>query len=191
MGQRLVLRICDNGEEIANAYFHWSGYTSSAARITSNFIEAWDELCGRNRSNVVNAVMALHALGSGFNSEELDDICKDTDLKSELTQARCMDMLCINRNEGLTAVTEHGMAESMQWAEETVAVDVSTRVVDFGVVCLEDADELGEGDDDGEDIVPDKVNFSLEDLTMDNFDSAERYFCGKRNYYFWKIAITN
>ena len=33
MGQRLNVEIWNNGEVLANAYYHWSAYTESAAHI--------------------------------------------------------------------------------------------------------------------------------------------------------------
>lgn len=34
MGQSLNIEIWNNGEVLANAYYHWSAYTESAAKIT-------------------------------------------------------------------------------------------------------------------------------------------------------------
>ena len=38
MGQRLVVNIVKGKHIIANAYFHWSGYTETAIEITKGVI---------------------------------------------------------------------------------------------------------------------------------------------------------
>ena len=44
MGQRLVIHIFNNEEELANAYYHWSAYTDSSIITTLQITAVYDDL---------------------------------------------------------------------------------------------------------------------------------------------------
>ena len=44
MGQRLNIEIIENGKVLANAYYHWSGYTSSSLELTQEILEAIEKI---------------------------------------------------------------------------------------------------------------------------------------------------
>lgn len=43
MGQRLNIEIIREGNLLTNAYYHWSGYTSSAITLSKLALSEWEE----------------------------------------------------------------------------------------------------------------------------------------------------
>ena len=68
MGQRLNIEIRKNDEVLANAYYHWSGYTSSSIELTSEILKNIDNVNFDN--DVVKAVKLLEITGAGLTSSE-------------------------------------------------------------------------------------------------------------------------
>ena len=77
MGQRLNIEVHYDGELIANAYYHWSAYTSSSLNLLGKVIEAYRSRTEINKLKV--AVEILQATGAGINEEERQNIAKDKD----------------------------------------------------------------------------------------------------------------
>lgn len=58
MGQRLNIEIKENNKVLANSYYHWSGYTSSALLLTEKILDAIKSTKHDN-----STVMAIRLLG--------------------------------------------------------------------------------------------------------------------------------
>lgn len=126
MGQRLNIEIMHGDEVLANAYYHWSAYTPSALRLTKGILMAVDTIqCG---DVFEQAVRLLEATGAGVNTIERNRINQCTGRIAELAYQDCVD-----RNEGLLAVTEQGIEETRCWEEGRVTIHLDTRTVDFSV----------------------------------------------------------
>lgn len=133
MGQRLNLEIRDNDKVLANAYYHWYGYTGSSLDLLKIVVEKYrnaDAIGG-----VKLAVELLSATGAGFNDEEVERVKKIPEFAGiELQPA-------VNRNEGLLAITQEGIEETQRYAEETVIFDIGTEEIDFGLYFGYDKDD--------------------------------------------------
>ncbi len=80
MGQRLNIEVHYDGELVANAYYHWSAYTSSSLNLLGKVIEAYQNRTEINKLKV--AVEILQATGAGINEEERQNIAKDVKIDS-------------------------------------------------------------------------------------------------------------
>ncbi|MGN0656971.1 MAG: hypothetical protein ACI4KR_09260 [Ruminiclostridium sp.] len=134
MGQRLNIEIRHGGKCIANAYYHWSAYTLSAAELTSEIInfldsERYDSDICSDIDNIRWAIRALESTGAGLTGAEKNYI---TDELPGLDASSFAD--AADRNRGLIAVSEEGMAETERWMEEGVTIYLDERLIDFGVV---------------------------------------------------------
>ena len=127
MGQRLNLEIKINGKSQANAYYHWSGYTSTSYRITSQVLY---ELKNINENDPkIKAIRLLETTGAGFNPEEI--------LKVKEFYPNMQFKKCNSRNDGIISITPEGMKETRQWEEGRVTIDIDYNLVYFNVWFLE------------------------------------------------------
>ena len=142
MGQRLNIQleidIPNSGDRqvLANAYYHWSGYTSSAYELVKYIVESHycDEEC-TFVDPVEKAIRLLEATGAGLTKDEFTDVYPESKYK-----------LSTNRNDGLIAISEAGMLETQNWEEARVTINLTTKMVDMGGVYY--LDEVDEEDED-------------------------------------------
>lgn len=134
MGQRLNIEIVRGNECIANAYYHWSAYTSSAIRLTEQIIDFFEDNAEDDfKSKVEYAVRALETTGAGINDSEKNmiELTKDFGFKFKH---------CIGRKNGLISVTEPGIHETEQWDEGRVTIDPWERTVLLNVYSVDPVD---------------------------------------------------
>lgn len=132
MGQRLNLEIMSSGEVLANAYYHWSGYTESSAELMMQVLDDMTLLKGKNMEPIMVAIKLLENTGAGTNTEEIKIIKEEVEKKhfpEELAKYKYKP--CVNRNEGIIAVSRAGIEETRDWAEGTVQIDLDTGRVNF------------------------------------------------------------
>lgn len=132
MGQRLNIEIKINGEVQANAYYHWSGYTSSAINLTEQILEQREDFLDKIEPKL-SAIRLLETTGAGLPPEELE---KAKEEYCEVTFGKCN-----GRNSGLIAVSEEGMNETRLWEEGRVTIDFDKETVDFNVWSTWDKEE--------------------------------------------------
>lgn len=143
MGQRLVITISKNGKRLANAYYHWSGYSESAVTITARIVSVYNAI-PKSYTDLQRAVAMLVATEAGIDSASVSN-------KEIGTFPRC-----VSRNEGIISTTEEGMDESLAWAEATVNIELNDLFINFcafwerPMATKDDVDELLEemGDTD-------------------------------------------
>ena len=131
MGQRLNIQFEDNTGVLANAYYHWSGYTSSAMLLTNQIISS-DLIDDTSISNKVKAVKLLELTGAGLTKEEFND-----DFPSHLYKESK------DRTNGLIAISKEGIEETQSWEEARVTIDLDAQQIYFNVywdVNIEDYD---------------------------------------------------
>ena len=117
MGQRLNLEIRKKNKVLANAYYHWSGYTESSAELANICINAL--LDNEDSCYKLKAVRALEATGAGMNPEELEYM-KNYSKYSDLDFKPCKD-----RNAGIIAVSPKGIKDTQLWMEGYVTIDIT------------------------------------------------------------------
>ena len=137
MGQRLVIQITQDGEPIANAYYHWSAYTESAADLT-NEVLGWLNDADKMLKPAQQAAWALYMTGARFNEDE-KRLMEKYEILDDFTMF--IDEKEADRNDGLLSITDEGMAESVSWEEGRVDIDIDDNSVYFGVISIESADD--------------------------------------------------
>lgn len=174
MGQRLNIEIEENDEVLANAYYHWSGYTSSALEITKIILNNLLKVNYENRT--INAVKLLETTGAKLTGNEITYILK------EIPEANKFSFeVATDRNEGLIAVSKEGKQETRDWGEARVTIDLTNKIVDFQAICGHDSKE------EFEEAYESKCDFSTyEDINFcgipfDEFDKVNRFVIGLLN----------
>lgn len=174
MGQRLNIEIVENGEVLANAYFHWSGFTSSSFKTAQQVLDHLDEVS--HESNIVRAVKLLETTGAGLTDEEEEYMLKTVPGADKISFKKAID-----RNKGLIAVTEKGIGETRKWEEARVTIDLITKTVDFQALfqysSKEEFEEVnGEGCE-----YPTYENIDFSNIPFDKFGEVNEYICGLIN----------
>ena len=154
MGQRLVIQIEQNGEPLANAYYHWGAYTTYAAQLTQEIREYLDE-ADKTWSNFKKAVWALYKTGARFNQEETKLI--NNDYWNRENFEFVFDGKEANRNEGLLCITEEGMADNIECEEARVDIDIETKEVYFDVICIETVEDYLAYNNEKDDLHPEDM----------------------------------
>ena len=157
MGQRLNIQFEDNTGVLANAYYHWSGYTSSAMLLTNQIISS-DLIDDTSISNKVKAVKLLELTGAGLTKDEFND-----DFPSHLYKESK------DRTNGLIAISKEGIEETQSWEEARVTIDLDTNEINFRVYGESDSDDY-----DPEDIakIPEQSydsELDYEDVSFEKF----------------------
>jgi predicted nucleotidyltransferase len=68
MGQRLNIEIIEDGKVLANAYYHWSGFTRASLELTYIILEATKRINYNDR--LVNAIKLLEVTKAGLTDED-------------------------------------------------------------------------------------------------------------------------
>lgn len=129
MGQRLVITVRKEREDIAKIYFHWSGYSVSALEETRALLKE----IGTKEENIkklqFNIIRACESMGGGIDggagSEEFSYVCNmfpNVNFKGGP-----------NRNFGLVALSERGMSEMQRWSEGNIVIDLDYNRIYNGV----------------------------------------------------------
>jgi len=155
MGQRLVVNIVKNNIVLANAYYHWSGYTDSALCITVDCIKRFAET--KYEDDIEKAIDMLYATGAGMElAEENNKIFLEYKAKNPFFSIPFVKGT--DRNSGLIAIAKDSITESQNWSEGDVFIDIGTKTVDFRVWYEEDQNSLVENECYNEDIEFDELS---------------------------------
>lgn len=159
MGQRLNIEIEKNNKTLANAYYHWSAYSSSACEMTQqivDYINKNPQTC----DDVLYAIRILEHTGAGLTDNH----------PSELKTAQNMFpnesfQECKGRNFGLLAITDDGIKETRSWEEGRVTINLDNKTINFEVYWEYDPNE--------EDFYDIKPQFEKLDLDLENLKFNE------------------
>ena len=179
MGQRLVIHCMNGNEELANCYYHWSGYTDSTISHVQQVIHSLEKKkaekdltlrCVRafqdyedSFLHVIdkNAPEKMTAILTGKDKEEAKNRWPGKRFKKNG-----------DRNTGLISITEEGMEESSNWSEADAFIDLANKT--FRINAFNYADEA-----DYEEYYKDEDGPSFETyVNQDNvleFDADEEY----------------
>ena len=170
MGQRLNIEIRKDDKVLANAYYHWSGYTSSSLELTSEILKNIDNVNFDN--DVLKAVKLLEVTGAGLTKSEfgfLSDEIRNIAFKS-----------AIDRNDGLVAISEEGTSDTQYWEEARVEIHLDTKNVKLKLYY--DVDEDDYDMPEFYEAVVDYTNVSFEDFDkvkdeiLTNIKNEKYYF---------------
>ena len=173
MGQRLNIEIRKDNEVLANAYYHWSGYTSSALVLTEEILKNIDNINFDNE--VVRAVKLLEVTGAGLTSSEIDILGQDM---KNINFKKAID-----RNEGLIAISENGIKDTQYWEEARVEIHLDTQNIILDLYWDIEEDDYDEDDlpnfyeatIDYEKVSFEKFN-SLKDEILENIENKNYHF---------------
>lgn len=166
MGQRLVVNIKSGDETIANAYYHWSGYTMCAMEIMlcmiSKGIKPLEDLSENKQK--AEAIKMLVNTGGSLSVETRDIVEQNKELHDLIDDEETFAEP--DRNRGLIAIEEQ-CENNLSYAEGIVDVYPDKGYFDmgdmvFGSSASEDSEE---------------VKFALESILIDegieNIDDDE------------------
>ena len=136
MGQRLNIEIWNEGKRLANAYYHWSGYTSSTLDETMKIIKAREN--NMDKVYELDAIHLLEVTGAGLSDNSLKIATEK--YPDEYFKA------CTGRNDGLLAIDEKDMEETKNWEEARSEIHFDTETIILDT--FHTVDEEGEYVDD-------------------------------------------
>ena len=136
MGQRLNIQIeandIDTNETkvLANCYYHWSGYTSSAMELVNEIVDS-----GIYHLDILDpvekAIRLLEATGAGLTEDELTDTYNTPKYN-----------LATSRNDGLIAISEKGIKGTVAWEESRVTINLTTGSINMSDMVYDETDEF-------------------------------------------------
>ena len=126
MGQRLNIEFQYGDKVIANAYYHWSGYTIYSLKelLAVSELMEYDNIHDEKSAiiELVNVFDNKLSPYSGLTSDSLDEVKKYipeySDIKNEL-----------NRNYGLLSISEEGMNSIREWMEFILKYDIKNKKI--------------------------------------------------------------
>lgn len=128
MGERLNLEIWNNGKVLANAYYHWSGFTDSAAFIVNRALNYIKNNSVKDGNALLYAIRILEATGAGLTEREIE-YAKKFDWFNNVTFAPCE-----GRNEGLIGISPNEINETRHWQEHAAYIFIDEERVSFQVL---------------------------------------------------------
>ena len=189
MGQRLNIEITKNGKVLANAYYHWSGFTDSAIELTTQILSGFEEVkkkVARQKSSnkdLLFAIRLLELTGAGIDFED-----KESDRVLKIgNEFKTM----IDRNEGIIGVTRKQIEETRNWEEARVEIDIATKIVWFSVFHSFEDDEK-EDWMDKRDKISEDFDFPIYNLTFEQcFEMEKKIYEAVENqcYYFYDDSL--
>lgn len=172
MGQRLNIEIHENGELLANSYFHWSAYTSSAIELTKEALSVYDSIITNNP--IQKAVRMLEETGAGIHEEELHEVVLKNDrLLNQLRFSKTSK----DRNQGFIHVLEDDMYRARDWDEGRVTIDIGDDTICFDVLYTDTVEYMLDAMEWTEDDLPPHINpdqygcIMGEDWTFEGFSN--------------------
>jgi hypothetical protein len=132
MGQRLNIEIRTNEKQLANCYYHWSGYTATSLGLTTKIIDAFvsdDSI----KPTVDGAIALLRLTGAEFNQSAWDAAYQAGFVCSPNAPE------CKGRNAGLIAVTKKEMDETRKWEEGRIEINLESNTFRFDCAYKMDA----------------------------------------------------
>ncbi len=169
MGQRLIITIQKNEEDLAKIYYHWSAYTYSALLETKKVID-----CIYNHEDETDKELQLRLIkflednGGGIKGDQ-----SEFEYIQKMYPNETFKTENYSRSNGLIALSKEGMKDLQDWSEGDVIIDLDTDTVANTVYgWWDDVDayneERKEWDDDFE-------GYKLEDIEDIGCDIGQFY----------------
>lgn len=173
MGQRLNIEIVYKREEntedevvLANAYYHWSAYTTSANYLALKIVEKiekdnfdFDSISDKR----LYAIRLLEATGALVANEDHDAIAE---IYPDLTFKKAE-----SRNDGLISYSEKGIEDTRNWEEGRITIYLKDKTVN--ATCHHEYDDRTQYFEDYEaeedDIVGSEFHADTSNMTFEEF----------------------
>ncbi len=167
MGQRLVIEIKEGDTVLANAYYHWSGYTETSLNLLNEVMNKGIlnniPIKFSKGDEQLYAIKLLETTGAKILEEDL----KITTLKFPMNEFETSK----NKTEGLIAFSEKNINKNMDSAEAIISIDLKSRTIDIGgIYNYENLDELQEmANEDEEDLNIAIIDFNITEISFEDF----------------------
>lgn len=178
MGQRLVAEIYNGNQRLANAYYHWSGYTISSIDILEQIVDYLEQHDYMPPTEML-AIRALEATGAGLVGSSREYMQQE--------YPNIIFQECLGRSEGMIAITEEQMSDYFMWNEGFFKIDISNKTVAFDVCwgnySLEESNRYFEEEDTkkieviNSDINLDRVEYYQIEEMRQLFEKARENWC--------------
>lgn len=173
MGQRLNLEIVVGENVIANAYYHWSGLTSTSLEVTKKALEKFKSFSGYVASHEAYelALDMLENTGATFTKDELNayNSCGFYDFLGNEIPRKERKTGVVDRNNGLISITSKGINSTRCWEEARVQIDVRKKFVNFDAVWkISEKELLEEYDINKKDLT--EIEYDLSKIPFDKFN---------------------
>jgi hypothetical protein len=189
MGQRLNAEIHYGDKCLANAYYHWSGYTSSAIHITERIIsfflnikEADPYSLATEDDRTLTAIQILEATGAGITDPDRTEVMGSENISPTIKGYGINKATSIN--DGLIGLTERQMNITRQLEEGRVAIDILNETVNFDCWVFDTNEEYDKWYSDPDALSRDRRD-KLPELKLDpteipfgKFKEFGDYICG-------------
>lgn len=123
MGQRLNIEIVEKGKCLANAYYHWSAYTTTSAELARQIIKHIPDV--KEENNVLRAIRLLEVTGAKL-------------MESEVEYAKTLGIsnlkTATSRNDGLISISKNGIDETRKWQEHALYIYLDENRMNFQVL---------------------------------------------------------
>lgn len=167
MGQRLVIEIKEGDTVLANAYYHWSGYTETSLNLLNEVMNKGIlnniPIKFSKRDEQLYAIKLLETTGAKILEEDF----KIATLKFPMNEFETSK----NKTDGLIAFSEKNINKNMDSAEAIISIDLKSRTIDIGgIYNYEDLDELQEmANEDEEDLNIAIIDFNITEISFEDF----------------------
>lgn len=178
MGQRLVITVKNNGEDLAKIYYHWSAYTVSALWEASKLVQ-----CIFNHKDETEKELKLRIIrfieengggirGDDYEFEYIRNMYPNETFKEDE----------YSRSNGLIALSERGMSELQDWSEGDIEIfideeRINNTVFGYWNSCEDYNEEVKSWGEDYEDYlvkfedIPD-IGYDLGDIAIEDIDNV-------------------
>lgn len=140
MGQRLNIQIVTDEENVlANAYYHWSGYTCCSMELTKKIVDAIIGSKMPETNQKLYAIELLELTGALLTEDEKEYAKKNIegfDSSNPLNHR-----VAVSRNEGLIAVSPEEISNTQRYEEARVDIDIVAQTISFGAIWNNENDE--------------------------------------------------
>jgi len=126
MGERLNIEIIKNGKTLANAYYHWSGYSNSAVELASTIIKNIEKINVKD-SDLLFAIRLLESTGAGLTDREIE-FAKTIDGLNNVEFKECK-----GRSEGLIGISQDEINQTRKWQEHALYIYLDEKRMSFQV----------------------------------------------------------
>lgn len=167
MGQRLVIEIKEGDTVLANAYYHWSGYTETSLNLLNEVMNKGIlnniPIKFSKRDEQLYAIKLLETTGAKILEEDF----KIATLKFPMNEFETSK----NKTDGLIAFSEKNINKNMDSAEAIISIDLKSRTIDIGgIYNYENLDELQEmANEDEEDLNIAIIDFNITEISFEDF----------------------
>jgi hypothetical protein len=167
MGQRLVIEIKEGDTVLANAYYHWSGYTETSLNLLNEVMNKGIlnniPIKFSKGDEQLYAIKLLETTGAKILEEDF----KIATLKFPMNEFETSK----NKTDGLIAFSEKNINKNMDSAEAIISIDLKSRTIDIGgIYNYENLDELQEmANEDEEDLNIAIIDFNTTEISFEDF----------------------